>query len=83
MLNSYSIAYNSTDLAAALRCEAKAAAADGLKNLADRQEAVALHIDNAMHQMQAICPEGHHVTTEIVFSFAPSVIATLKPEFRR
>jgi len=82
-MSEYRIAVESTDTHVAFDCEAQRARHEGFTGVADRQSATALHLRNAVHHMQSICPDGYRVKTEIVLSFVPAVNPVLKDEYRR
>lgn len=71
------------DVAVALECEADKAEREGMKGIAKRQRATALHLRNAEHHMAKICPEGFRIKVELVVSHVPAVNAALRAEFRK
>ena len=71
-----------TDVAVALRCEADRARSEQMHGTAKRQESLALHIENAAHQLRNLLPEGHHLQMDVVFRAVPDVNPVLRPEFR-
>lgn len=78
----YEFSIPATDLSVALDCEADRAAREGFKLVESRQRAAALHLRNAIHAMQKICPEGFVVDTKIVVSHVVQVNPVLKDEYR-
>lgn len=79
----YSIHINSpTDVAVALRCEADRASSEGFRHVAERQNALALHIENACHHLGKLAPEGYRLQLTIDFAFVADVNPVLRPEFR-
>lgn len=83
MRDTYVIPFNSTDLHAALLNEAKLAEREGLQGLAKRQEAMAVHVQNAADQMQELCPAGYRVQVSIVFEVTPDVNPVLSAQARQ
>lgn len=82
-MSEYSIAIEPTDTSVAFDCEADRAQREGFSNVEKRQRATALHIRNAVHHMQTICPEGYSVRTRIVVEHVPSINPVLKDECRK
>lgn len=80
--SSYSFHIEATDTSVAYDCEADRAEREGFTGVATRQRAAALHLRNAVHHMQSICPEGYRVETKIVVQHVPSVNAALLDEYR-
>lgn len=79
----YSIPINSIqDLHVALDCEAKRARQEGFTSVDQRQSALALHVRNAEHQMQYVCPGGFRVQARLVFEHVPDVNAVLSDDRR-
>lgn len=83
MRDTYVIPFNSTDLSAALINEAKLAEREGLHGLSKRQEAMAVHVQNAADRMAELCPAGHRVQMSIVFEVTPDVNPVLSREDRQ
>lgn len=81
-MTEYFIPIEPTDTSCAFDCEAKRAREGGMKGLADRQAAVALHIRNASAKMQDLCPEGFRTRARIVIDFVPDVNPVLRDEVR-
>jgi hypothetical protein len=81
-MNDYSFHIEVTDTSVAFDCEADRAEGEGFKNVAERQRAKALHLRNAYHHMQSLCPEGYRVEAKIVLAHVPNVNAVLKDECR-
>ena len=71
------------DTSVAFDCEADRAEAEGMTGVAQRQRAAALHLRNAVHHMQQLCPDGFRVETRIVVSHVPDVNPVLRDEYRR
>ena len=82
-MSEYTFHIEATDTSVAFDCEADRAEREGFKNVAKRQRATALHLRNAVHHMQSICPEGHRVATRIIVEHVPDVNSVLKDEYRR
>lgn len=78
----YSFHVDSTDLSVAYDCEADRAEREKFPNVAKRQRANALHVRNAVHHMQQICPEGYITVTKIVVEHVPNVNSVLRDEYR-
>lgn len=78
----YSFHVDSTDTSVAFDCEADRAEREGFAGVAKRQRANALHLRNAVHHMQQLCPEGFRVETKIVVLHVPNVNAVLLDEYR-
>ncbi|AVD99660.1 hypothetical protein HWB51_gp042 [Mycobacterium phage Cuke] len=78
----YSFRIESVDTEVAFDCEADRAEREGFTNVAKRQRDNALHVRNAVHHMQKICPEGYRVETKIVVSHVPNVIPGLRDDIR-
>ena len=78
----YSFHVDATDMHVALDCEADRAEREGFDCVAKRQRAKALHLRNAVHHMQSICPDGFLIETKIVVAHVPNVNAVLKDEYR-
>lgn len=78
----YSIHIDPTDVVVALRCEADRAEAEQFPNVAKRQRALALHIENATHHLRSITPNGYRLALTIDFHFQANVNPSLRPEFR-
>ena len=76
-MRDYVIDFASSDGVAAFGAEADRAEAEGMKGVAERQRATALHLRNAVIHMQKHCPDGYRVQTEIVVSLVPAVNPTL------
>jgi hypothetical protein len=85
MINEYTIPGVSTqDIFVALECEAERAEGEGFTGVAERQRALALHLQNAEHAMQQLDrPVGHRLQMNITFTFVPVVNPVLRKEFRR
>jgi aspartate aminotransferase-like enzyme len=81
-VSEYSIPVSSIDTHVAFDCEARQAEREGLKGVAERQRATALHIRNALAHMQKMCPEGHRVETKIVVTHVPDVNPVLRDDIR-
>ena len=81
-MGNYSFHVSAVDTWVALECEADRAEREGFKGVAERQRAVALHLRNAEHHMEKICPEGFRTEVKIVVSHVPDVNAVLKDEYR-
>ena len=71
------------DVIVALRCEADRAEREQFPNVAKRQRALALHIENAIHHLQPLAPEGFRLALTLDFHFTANVNPGLKPEFRK
>jgi hypothetical protein len=82
MMAEYAFHIDYSDASAAFDCEGDRAEREHFPGVAKRQRATALHIRNAVHQMQKICPEGFRVETKIVVSHVPNVNPVLKDRFR-
>ena len=82
-MSEYSFHVCSTDLSVAFDCEADRADREQFPNVAKRQRENALHVKNAVHHMQQICPDGYRVETKIVVSHVPNINPVLKDEYRK
>lgn len=78
----YSFHISSMDASVAFDCEADRAEREGFPSVRDRQRANALHLRNAVHHMEKICPHGFRTVTKIVVEHVPDINPTLKDEFR-
>lgn len=81
-MNKYSFEVSAVDVSVAFSCEADRAKKEQFPNVEKRQRENALHVDNAVHHMKKICPEGFRVKTEIVVSHVPDVNPVLREEYR-
>jgi aspartate aminotransferase-like enzyme len=82
MNTEYKFEVSATDTSVAFDCEAERAEREGFKGVAERQRANALHLRNAVHHMQGLCPEGFRVETRIVVALVPHVNPVLRDEIR-
>ena len=82
MINEHVIPAEPTDTHVAFDCEADRARKEGMKSVADRQAATALHIRNAEAAMSKIKPAGHRIRMRIVFDFVPDVNPVLRDDVR-
>ena len=82
MMNIYSIHAPTIDVVVALRCEAERARREGFPNTAKRQDALALHLENADIQMRDICPPGHQIQLTFRLEAVPTINPVLDPKFR-
>lgn len=78
----YAFNVNAQDTSVAFDCEADRAEREGFTHVVERQRATALHLRNAVHQMQRLCPEGYRVETQIVVSHVPDVNPVLRDRYR-
>jgi hypothetical protein len=81
-MSEYSFHVDITDTSVAFDCEADRAEREKMTGVAKRQRANALHVRNAYHHMQALCPEGYRVQARIVVEHVPDVNAYLLDEHR-
>ena len=81
-MSEYEFAVNAMDTSVAFDCEADRAEREGFSSVTKRQRATALHLRNAVHHMQKLCPEGFRVETKIVVSHVPNVNPVLCDECR-
>lgn len=81
-MSEYAFHIEATDTSVAFDCEAERAEREGMTNVAERQRAKALHLRNAVHHMQQLCPEGYIVQAKIVVSHVPNVNPVLRDEIR-
>jgi aspartate aminotransferase-like enzyme len=77
-MSEYSIHIEATDTFVALECEADRAEREGIHSVAKRQRATALHLRNAVKQMQELCPDGYRVEVKIVLAHTPNVNAVAR-----
>jgi len=81
MTNEYTLSGVSTsDVVVALECEAARARNEGFRGVAERQDALALHLRNAERVMQDLAPEGHRLQMNITFTFVPNINPVLRKE---
>jgi hypothetical protein len=72
-----------SDLGAALRCEADRAEREGFGHVAERQRALALHLENAVVTVARLAGDAElRVEVDIVVHLVPNVNPVLRPEFR-
>lgn len=81
-MSEYAFHIELTDTSVAFDCEADRAEREGFDGVAKRQRAKALHVRNAYHHMQKICPEGYIVQAKIVVSHVPNVNPVLRDDVR-
>lgn len=81
-MSEYSFEVSAVDASVAFDCEADRAEREGFDAVVNRQRASALHLRNAIHHMQQLCPDGYRVQTKIVVSHIPNVNPVLKDEYR-
>lgn len=81
-MSEYTFHIEATDTSVAFDCEADRAEREGFENVAKRQRAKALHLRNAVHTMQKLCPEGYLVQTRIIVEHVPNVNPVLRDECR-
>jgi aspartate aminotransferase-like enzyme len=82
-MSEYAIHISPMDTSVAFDCEADRAEREGFTHVMERQRATALHLRNAVHHMEKLCPEGYRVETRIVVSHVPKVNPVLKDEYRK
>jgi aspartate aminotransferase-like enzyme len=73
-----------TDLYAALRCEADRAEREGFGRTAERQRALALHLENAVLTLASLAGDDTRlrVQVDIAVHLVPNVNPVLRPEYR-
>jgi hypothetical protein len=85
MLNTepqYEVHVHLVDVIVALRCEADRAEREQFPGVAKRQRDLALHLENAELQLNALPHPGYRLEATVTYRFVPVINAHLKPEFR-
>lgn len=79
----YEIYAEATDVWAGLIADARQAKRDEMLSVADRQNALAMHMQNAEHHMRKHAPSGCRLQLKLVYEWVLDVNPVLKPEFRK